>query len=1122
MDTRNLIQEGKRVKLSCLRKSLAVVISFALLLSSLGTPAVLASTENDGQTDPQATIRTIRLAGNDCYQTAIEISKNLFPNGSDTVIMARGDDFPDALAGAPLAKKNNAPLLLTESATLTPETMTEINRLKPHKVILLGGVVVISDQIEKDLIDAGYQVIRIGGQDRYDTAQLIAEEVGNKGKAVIAYGENFPDALSISSWAASNGVPILLTDSKALPQATISALTNLQVTNTYLIGGTAVISQNIEDRLKADNMNPVRFSGVDRYETNILVNKSLKTEVKSIYLTTGLNFPDALAGAVLAAQSNSALLLVNNSLPQVTTTYLSQFKGQVETICVFGGTGIIPDNIIDLVVKTVTKDVVSKPVTNTPGNNHSGGGTTTPGDSFIVEDNDEYKLAELNGGQLPEIIYSEETGIPEFILGCYSSNKINSANDAIRSLESVKTLMKINNPQEEFVLADESELDGEKTYRLQQVYKGIPVYNRQLLVNVDGDNKTTSINGNYFPEYELEGINTVPIIDQESAIELALIAKGMEPNSDIITLGSLNIFVNDDSVPKLAWIVYIEGQSIVVIDANNGNVLATKDLVDNVSERVPGYAFNVNNIGNNQFTMWDPDRDIIVSNGTGISDARETWPTACEKYFRENRIYMSNSLSNWDPIALNLMDNFSKIYDFYEEYLGRTSFSNRVRIPELSSVDPDRPVYTNTIRVFSHMGENNNAAFSYYPTQVGAAGYFAFGDGIDDGDGINDMLVEGYTNSLDVIAHEFNHAVLKFQPNLNIIRYESSALEEAYGDITGEIIERFTNGDNASQWLLGEDGYNNGATRSLENPPSIGGGVDNYRNLIKSDSNNAMYKNTGIIDKAAYLMWRDTFSTDNTKSLEDNLKFMAKIWYKSRHSYMTGQSDFRECRVGVIQAARRLGATEAQLEGINNAFAQVGITAPLYGLRGDEWYCNYFKAAVDWGIINGYPDGSLKPENTMTNAEFLKCIVTAAAINDIPTVTTVPQWQDSWAKGYLQLALDRGWLNDIDDTVEGFVPNEPINREKAAVLMWTVFTDPANSNRNLMKDLLANSNTKQFDDDWNIEANYKDAIYYLKSSNIITGYFSNQFPPRNLLYPKQFLDRASCVSMIMKCFNSIN
>lgn len=365
-----------RIKFGAKLTSIALCVSLAIT-SAFTTQAIAkpmitqVSVASEGETQ----FNSVRLQGNDRYQTAIAISKQMYPQGTDDILLARGDNFPDALSGVPLAHKLKAPLLLTNSNRLTEDTKQEIKRLNAKKVYLLGGTEAISEEIEDTLREQGLEVRRLGGLNRYETAQMIAKELGTSSKAVITNGKDFPDALSVSSWAANNGIPILLSDPSKLPEATLKALQDSQVTSTYIIGGIGAISENVEQILKQANMNPTRIWGNDRYETAVKVAQSLKTKNDSLFIATGSDFPDALAGAVMAAQNSSTLLLVNSNISPATVSYLESIE-KVDEVFALGGPGAVSDEVLNSIKNILDEHAVTKPSSSGGGN--GGGGASTP------------------------------------------------------------------------------------------------------------------------------------------------------------------------------------------------------------------------------------------------------------------------------------------------------------------------------------------------------------------------------------------------------------------------------------------------------------------------------------------------------------------------------------------------------------------------------------------------------------------------------------------------------------------------------------------------------------------------------------------------------------------------
>ena len=282
-----------------------------------------------------------RLAGFDRFETAIAVAEQGWKSGANNVVLANAYSFPDALAAGPLAYKLNAPILLTDAAALTPSTLLEIEKLAPKKITLVGGTAVISQAIQ-DLLSETYgkdNVIRYGGWDRYETAAIIAAALGTKGKAVIAnaQGNNYQDALAITSYAAYNGIPILFTEAAGLPSATVQALEKQKVSTTIVVGGEAVVPAAIYDCLPG----ATRYGGWDLYETATAIATGLQLNANRLYVVTGLNFPDALVAGNLAAKSLSPLIMVDRELPTATKTFLTANKAAISELTVVGGEAVI-------------------------------------------------------------------------------------------------------------------------------------------------------------------------------------------------------------------------------------------------------------------------------------------------------------------------------------------------------------------------------------------------------------------------------------------------------------------------------------------------------------------------------------------------------------------------------------------------------------------------------------------------------------------------------------------------------------------------------------------------------------------------------------------------------------
>lgn len=319
-----------------------------LLINVLGFSFVqlpaLADTESES--------KPLRIAGMNRYDTAIQISQATW-SSANSVVLTRGDNFPDALAGAVLAKSPqvNGPLLLTDSKRLLPEVLTELLRLKAQHVYILGGAGAVSVEVQNSLTEHNLIVHRIEGQDRYETAANIAiEAVSHSSQAFLASGHSFADALSVSSYAAAHGIPLLLTNSDTIPPATLQALKTLDVRSITLIGGEGVISASVKSELESLEFSVDRLAGADRYLTNITVLNKLNYNTNTVYVATGNDYPDALSGAILAAKENNPIMLVPSAnINSTTLAYLNARRTEGSRFTLFGGFGVINYGIEDII-----------------------------------------------------------------------------------------------------------------------------------------------------------------------------------------------------------------------------------------------------------------------------------------------------------------------------------------------------------------------------------------------------------------------------------------------------------------------------------------------------------------------------------------------------------------------------------------------------------------------------------------------------------------------------------------------------------------------------------------------------------------------------------------------------
>ncbi len=294
-----------------------------------------------------APVPTSRLSGADRFATAAAISKASFPAGVAVAYIANGLNFPDALAGAAAAGAAKAPVLLVRPDAIPSSIATELARLHPGRIVVLGGTSAVSDAVKTAL--ATYTaggVTRLAGADRFATAAAISKASfpAGVGVAYIANGLNFPDALAGAAAAGAAKAPVLLVRPDAIPSSIATELARLHPGRIVVLGGTSAVSDAVKTALATYTAGGVtRLAGADRFATAAAISKaSFPAGVGVAYIANGLNFPDALAGAAVAgAQGGPVLLVTRDAVPSPIASELDRLNPG--RIVVLGGTGVVSD-----------------------------------------------------------------------------------------------------------------------------------------------------------------------------------------------------------------------------------------------------------------------------------------------------------------------------------------------------------------------------------------------------------------------------------------------------------------------------------------------------------------------------------------------------------------------------------------------------------------------------------------------------------------------------------------------------------------------------------------------------------------------------------------------------------
>ncbi|WP_084620462.1 fibronectin type III domain-containing protein [Agromyces italicus] len=299
---------------------------------------------------------TDRYAGASRYDTAAVVSRKSFAPGVDTVYVAGGTGLADALAGASVAGRDAAPILLTAATSLPAQTKLELQRLDPKKVVILGGTGVVAKSLETAIARAAgvTSVTRLAGVNRYETAAGISRASFEAGVSTVylANGTGLPDALAGAPVAGSVGGPVLLVEKSRIPKETAVELKRLKPAKIVILGGTGVVSSTVVSQVKS-LVNPTkgvtRWAGTDRYATAAaIVAKAFPSGASTVYVAQGDGLPDALAAAPVAAVDGAPILLVGrDSIPSATALALEALDSEkpITRIVVLGGTGVVSDKV---------------------------------------------------------------------------------------------------------------------------------------------------------------------------------------------------------------------------------------------------------------------------------------------------------------------------------------------------------------------------------------------------------------------------------------------------------------------------------------------------------------------------------------------------------------------------------------------------------------------------------------------------------------------------------------------------------------------------------------------------------------------------------------------------------
>ena len=309
----------------------------------------------------------LRLAGENRYATAImaadEMKAALNVEKFDTIIIASGDDFADALAGSYLATVKNAPILLSYGGTNPKYVHLDSDNIEYVKnnlraggtVYILGGEKAVPGLYEAGL--EGYDVQRLGGANRFETNILILEEAGidNGAEVLVCTATNFADSLS----ASATGLPILLVwnDRGELygKQPEFLAELAAKKCSFTILGGENAVSAKLEDTIGTYGK-VARLAGKTRMETSVLVAETYFNAPETAVVAYAWNYPDGLCGGSLAHALKAPLILTMADYEDAAIDYA--VENGIWGGYVLGGDGLVSDEIVRAIFAMDAEDEI--------------------------------------------------------------------------------------------------------------------------------------------------------------------------------------------------------------------------------------------------------------------------------------------------------------------------------------------------------------------------------------------------------------------------------------------------------------------------------------------------------------------------------------------------------------------------------------------------------------------------------------------------------------------------------------------------------------------------------------------------------------------------------------------
>lgn len=506
--------------------------------------------------------------------------------------------------------------------------------------------------------------------------------------------------------------------------------------------------------------------------------------------------------------------------------------------------------------------------------------------------------------------YTKSHGTQEFVAGKLTNPSAKAAKDVVLDyLTNSKQKYKLGTLDSFVVKSQEADKLGGDVVRLQQVYNGVPVWGSTQVAKVDENGVLQVFSGTVSKELSGKVVKKNNKKSQKDAVALAEADLGLKPVYEQEPSAELVVYPTADQAVyayhvTLNFLSPEPGNYQYFINAETGEIINKYNALHTAGKTDPSLAGS-NTVGSGIGVLGDTKTlNTLLSSGSYYLQDN-TRGSGVFTYDAQNRQRTPGTLwkdadnnlnASYDGAAVDAHYYAGLTYDYYLSEFGRNSYDNKGA----------------ALKSTVHYGRSYNNAFWNGQQMV-------YGDG----DGTTFIPLSG---ALDVVAHELTHAITDFSSDL-VYQYESGALNEAISDIFGTLAEYHDN--NNPDFEIGEDIYTpakaGDALRSMSDPTKYGD-PDHYSTRYTGTSDNGgVHINSGIINKAAYLLSEGGTHYGVTVPGIGTDKLGA-IFYRANTVYFTSSTNFSQARAGLVQAAKDLyGATSTEVTAVGKAFDAVGV-----------------------------------------------------------------------------------------------------------------------------------------------------------------------------------------------------